>query len=236
MAELANPISGAIVIEKARSPLLDAIVAYANRLTLFGAYYRPYSAMSDVAAVSALLYAWAFASRFAQVSAAALGLVMLTASLVYKVVLEVKAALRKKRSPLVSPGLCHSHHPLFFATVLAPEAADGPCVGIPGDVAAALGLPRAYGMLFRWLLYGKPWPRGVLYPALIFESANHGVGGSGCARNSFCIAGRTGLETLQHGVVDLLAVCFSVCNRPVRARPAHGRYGRFSEAQLACVV
>ena len=47
---------------------------------------------------------------------------MLVALLVYKVVLEVKAELGKTR-PVVSPGLCHGHDPLFFVGMPAPEAA-----------------------------------------------------------------------------------------------------------------
>ena len=100
-------------IEEGRVCFLDAIVAYANRLKLLGVDYRPYWIMSDVATLSALAYAWAFSKRFSSVSGLGLGLAVLVALLVYKLVLEVKAAPQENASSLVSPGLSPRYHPLF---------------------------------------------------------------------------------------------------------------------------
>lgn len=45
-------------------PRLDSIIDRADRLRLFGVRYRPYWIMSDAAAVSAIVYAWAFSVAF----------------------------------------------------------------------------------------------------------------------------------------------------------------------------
>jgi hypothetical protein len=79
---------------------LDAIVARANTLTVFGVLYKPYWIMCDVAASLAFVYAWAFSRRFPNVSGAVLALAILIALLIYKFVLEVKAAQRTLRSRL----------------------------------------------------------------------------------------------------------------------------------------
>jgi hypothetical protein len=76
-------------------PLLDAIVVHANRLTLFRVHYKPYWIMSDAAALSAVVYAWAFSRRFPTVSGLGLAVAVLAALLVYKIVLDAKAALGK---------------------------------------------------------------------------------------------------------------------------------------------
>jgi len=74
---------------------LDATVISANRLTIFGVCYRPYWIMSDLAAASTLIYAWAFSRRFPNVSGLGLGVAVVAALLIYKLVLEIKAVFRK---------------------------------------------------------------------------------------------------------------------------------------------
>jgi len=81
--------------EEGNRPFLDAIVVHANRLTFFGIHYKPYWIMSDAGALSAIAYAWAFSRRFPRVSGIGLAVAVLAALLVYKIVLEGKAALGK---------------------------------------------------------------------------------------------------------------------------------------------
>lgn len=78
-----------------RVQFLDTIVTNANRVNLFGFRYRPYWIMSDIAGLSAFAYAWVFSRRFLAVSGFGLILAILAALLLYKLVLEAKAALGK---------------------------------------------------------------------------------------------------------------------------------------------
>ena len=81
--------------------------------SLFGMRYRPYWIMSDAAALSALAYAWAFSKRFPSVSGVGLGLAVLIALMVYKLVLEVKAALGKPAARSFLQDCLHGHTPMF---------------------------------------------------------------------------------------------------------------------------
>jgi hypothetical protein len=141
-----------LVTEAYASPLLDAIVGRANQLTLFGLRYRPYWIMSDAAAVSALLYAWAFARRFPRVSAVALGSAVLVALLVYKIVLEIKAALGKTAARSFLQDCVMIIIPCFMSVCRLLGQPLDLTLAFLGTLLPLYGCLRSRRMLLGWLL------------------------------------------------------------------------------------
>ncbi len=246
-------------VEAGSSPFLDAIVANANRLTLFRVHYKPYWIMSDAAALAALAYAWIFSRRFPNVSGLGLGLATLIALLVYKVVLEVKKALGKAAARSFLQDCLLVILPSFLVVSLLFKQPLSLAFAFIGTLIPLYGCLARIGCFLGGCCYGKPSNNGVLYSRTIFEAANHG-----CRRYSpspnpgsrvfpIQLVEAAAQATLFALLVTLLwqfpgtagsifwlylslyaAVRFVLdFYRTTSARP---RYWRFSEAQLVCVA
>ena len=238
---------------------LDAVVASADRLRLFGMRYRPYWIMSDAAALSALAYARVFSKRFPSVSGVGLGLAVLIALMVYKFVLEVKAALGKPAARSFLQDCLLVILPCFLFVSFLFKQPLGLTFAFLGTLLPLYGCLARIGCFLGGCCYGKPSAKGVLYPKSVFESTGHG-----CRRYSpspdpairvfpIQLAEAAAQATLFATLATLLwqvpgtarsifwlyLSLYSIVRfvldfyRTTSARP---RYGRFSEAQLVCLA
>jgi phosphatidylglycerol---prolipoprotein diacylglyceryl transferase len=245
--------------EEGRPRLLDAIIDRAHRLRLFGVRYRPYWIMSDVAAVAAIVYAWAFSRRFPSVSGLSLAIAVVNALLAYKLVLELKAILGKTAARSFLQDCLLVIAPCFLLVSFALRQPMNLACAFLGTLMPLYGCLARVGCFLGGCCFGKPCSGGVLYSRAIFETTAHG-----CRRFSpspdpgtrvFPIqlveAAAQGtlfivLATLVWRVpgaagsifwlyLSLYAVVRFVLDffRTTSARP---RYWRFSEAQLVCVA
>jgi phosphatidylglycerol---prolipoprotein diacylglyceryl transferase len=160
--------------EEGNRPFLDAIVIHANRLTLFRVRYKPYWIMSDAAALSALAYAWAFSRRFPSVSGLGLGIAVLVALLIYKIVLEAKAALGKAAARSFLQDCLLVIIPCFLVVSLLFKQPLSLAFAFIGTLLPLYGCLARVGCFLGGCCYGKPSTNGVLYPRTIFESTGHG--------------------------------------------------------------
>ncbi len=237
---------------------LDSIVTRANRVTIFGVRYKPYWIMSDVAMAATLIYAWVFSHRFQNLSGLGLGLAVLAALLIYKLVLEIKAIFRKTAARSFLQDCLMIIIPCFLAVSLILGQPLSLALAFLGTLLPLYGCFARIGCFLGGCCFGKPSRLGVLYPGSIFESTDHG-----CRRFSpspnpsvrvFPIqlvesAAQAGLFAtlvlvlwqtpgaawaLFWVYLSLYAFARFVLDffRTTSARP---RYGRFSEAQLACM-
>jgi phosphatidylglycerol:prolipoprotein diacylglycerol transferase len=237
---------------------LDAIVIHANRLTLFRVHYKPYWIMSDAAALSAVAYAWAFSRRFPTVSGLGLAVAVLAALLVYKIVLDAKAALGKTAARSFLQDCLLFIIPSFLIVSLLFKQPLGLAFAFFGTLMPLYGCLARVGCFLGGCCFGKPSPSGVLYPRTTFESAGHG-----CRRFSASPNPGTRVFPVQLVEAGAQATLFAILAtavwqfpgtagyifwlylsmyavvrfildfyRTTSARPRH--YG-FSEAQLVCV-
>lgn len=242
-----------------KARFLDAVVASADRLRLFGVRYRPYWIMSDVAALSALAYAWVFSKRFPSVSSVGLGLALLITLLVYKLVLEIKAALGKPAARSFLQDCLLVILPCFLFVSFLFKQPLSLTFAFLGTLLPLYGCLARIGCFLGGCCYGKPSTKGVLYPKSVFESTGHG-----CRRYSpspdpairvfpvqlveaaaQAMLFATLVTLLWHvpgtarSVFWLYLSLYSIVRfvldfyRTTSARP---RYGRFSEAQLVCAA
>jgi phosphatidylglycerol---prolipoprotein diacylglyceryl transferase len=248
-----------LVVQDNGSALLDAIVASANRLTLFGVRYRPYWVMSDAAAVLALFYAWAFARRFPHVSGLALGLALVVTLLVYRVVLEIKAALRKTAARSFLQDCVLVIIPCFLLVSHLLRQPLDLTLAFLGTLVPLYGCLARIGCFLGGCCYGRPSSSGVLYPASIFEQASPGCRKYAPSPNPGVRVFPIQLvEAAAQGILFVLlaTLIWKHPNAPAsvfwwylslytgirfvldfcRTTSARPRYGRFSEAQLACLV
>lgn len=238
---------------------LDTIVIHANRVTIFGVQYRPYWIMSDVAMAAALTYAWAFSHRFRNVSGLGLGVAVLAALLVHKIVLEIKAIFRKAAARSFLQDCLMIIIPCFLAMSLVFKQPLSLALAFLGTLLPLYGCLARVGCFLGGCCFGKPSKLGVLYPASIFESIGHG-----CRR--FSPSPNPGIRVFPIQLVEsaaqatlfatLMIVVWQIPGaawaifwvylslyatvrfvldfyRTTSARP---RYGCFSEAQLACIA
>jgi phosphatidylglycerol---prolipoprotein diacylglyceryl transferase len=237
---------------------LDAIVIHANRLTLFRVHYKPYWIMSDAAALSAVAYAWAFSRRFPTVFGLGLAVAVLAALLVYKIVLDAKAALGKTAARSFLQDCLLFIIPSFLIVSLLFKQPLGLAFAFFGTLMPLYGCLARVGCFLGGCCFGKPSPSGVLYPRTTFESAGHG-----CRRFSASPNPGTRVFPVQLVEAGAQATLFAILAtsvwqfpgtagyifwlylsmyavvrfildfyRTTSARPRH--YG-FSEAQLVCV-
>jgi phosphatidylglycerol:prolipoprotein diacylglycerol transferase len=155
-------------------PFLDAIVAHANTLSVFGALYKPYWIMCDAAALLAIVYAWAFSRRFPNVSVAVLVLAVLIALSVYKFVLEAKTALGKPAARSFLQDCLLIIIPCILAVTSLFKQPLGLASAFIGTLMPLYGCLARVGCFLGGCCYGKPSTHGVLYPRTIFESTDHG--------------------------------------------------------------
>ena len=239
--------------------LLDFVVDYANRCSAFGVRYKPYWIMSDVATMSALVFAWAFSVHFTEVSALGLGLGILGALLAHKVVLEAKAALGRVAARSFLQDCLLIIIPTFLAINVVCRQPLNLTLAFVGLLLPLYGGLARIGCFLGGCCYGKPHRYGVLYPWWIFLTPNNG-----CRRYSPspCPQGRVFPIQLVEAVAQLTLLAILTllvwkaphsvpyifplylllyailrfvldCYRTTSARP---RYGRFSEAQLLCAL
>jgi phosphatidylglycerol:prolipoprotein diacylglycerol transferase len=244
--------------QEGNRPFLDAIVVHANRVPLFRARYRPYWIMSDAAALAALAYAWAFSRRFPSVSGLGLGIAILVALLIYKIVLEVKAALGKAAARSFLQDCLLVIIPCFLVVSLLFKQPLGLAFPFIGTLLPLYGCLARVGCFLGGCCYGKPSSNGVLYPRNIFEANDHG-----CRRYSASPDPGTRVFPIQLVEAAAQATLFGILAitlwrfpgtagsifwlylsmyavvrfvldfyRTTSARP---RYWRLSEAQLVCV-
>jgi phosphatidylglycerol---prolipoprotein diacylglyceryl transferase len=238
---------------------LDTIVIHANRVTIFGVRYKPYWIISDVAMAAALIYAWVFSNRFPNVSGLGLGVAVLGALLMYKLVLEIKAIFRKRATRSFLQDCLMIILPSFLVVSLIFRQPISLALAFLGTLIPLYGCVARIACFLGGCCFGKPSEIGVLYPASIFELTDHG-----CRRFSpspnpgtrvFPIqlvesAAQATLFALMVFVLwqipdaawavfwvylSLYAIVRFVLDfyRTTSARP---RYGRFSEAQLTCMA
>jgi hypothetical protein len=136
--------------------------------------YKPYWVMSDAAAVSAFAYAWAFSKRFPSVSGFGLGLAILAALLIYKIVLEAKAALGKGAARSFLQDCLLVIIPCFLVVSLLIKQPLSLALAFLGTLLPLYGCLARVGCFLGGCCYGKPSNNGVLYPRSIFESTGHG--------------------------------------------------------------
>jgi phosphatidylglycerol---prolipoprotein diacylglyceryl transferase len=245
-------------IEESNSSFLDAIVVRANRLSLFRVPYKPYWIMSDAAALSALAYAWVFSRRFPRVSGLGLGLGILVALLIYKIVLEAKAALGKAAARSFLQDCLLVIIPSFLVVSLLFKQPLSLALAFLGTLLPLYGCLARIGCFLGGCCYGKPSTNGVLYPRTIFESTGHR-----CRRYS--TSPDPGIRVFPIQLVEAAAqaTLFGILARTVwqfpstagsifwlylsmyavarfvldfyRTTSARPRYWRLSEAQLICV-
>jgi phosphatidylglycerol:prolipoprotein diacylglycerol transferase len=244
--------------EEGNHPFLDAIVVHANRVTLFRTRYRPYWIMSDAAALATLAYAWAFSRRFPSVSGLGLGIAILVALLIYKIVLEVKAALGKAAARSFLQDCLLVIIPCFLVVSLLFKQPLSLAFAFIGTLLPLYGCLARIGCFLGGCCYGKPSSNGVLYPRNIFEANDHG-----CRRYSASPNPGTRVFPIQLVEAAAQATLFGILAiilwrfpgtagsifwlylsmyavvrfvldfyRITSARP---RYWRLSEAQLVCV-
>ena len=154
--------------------LLDFVVDYLNRCSVFGVRYKPYWIMCDVATLSALAHAWAFSLHFPEVSALGLGLGILGALLAHKVVLEAKVALGRVAARSFLQDCLLIIIPTFIVINVVCRQ---PLVLTLAFVGLLLPLYRGIvriGCFLGGCCYGKPYRYGVLYPRSIFLTRNNG--------------------------------------------------------------
>ena len=244
---------------KGREPLLDVIVGKASRFTFFGLRYRPYWIMSDAAAASALVYAWAFSHRFPAVSGVGLGLAVLAALLAYKVVLEAKAVLGRPAARSFLQDCLLVILPCFLTASLLLKQPLRLAFAFLGTLMPLYGCLARVGCFLGGCCYGKPSTRGVLYPASIFESTGHG-----CRRYSPSPNPGARVFPIQLVEASVQATLFLMLARLVwqlpsaatsifwlylslyaiarfvldfyRTTSARPRYWRLSEAQVVCAA
>jgi len=239
--------------------LLDAAVILANRFTVFGQRYRPYWVMSDAAAASALFYAWLFARHFPQVSGATLGAAVLMALLFYKIVLEVKAALGRTAARSFLQDCVTVIIPCFLLVCRLVKQPLNLALGFLGTLMPLYGCLARVGCFLGGCCYGRPSSRGVLYPASIFELPSD-------SWRKYAPSPNPGVRVFPIQLVEAAAqgVLFALLATLVwkrvcaassafwlylslyasirfvldfyRTTSARPRYGRFSEAQLACLA
>ncbi len=245
-------------MEESNRPFLDAVVVYANRLILFRLHYKPYWILSDVAALSALAYAWAFSRRFPGVSGLDLGLAVVVALLVYKLVLEVKAALGKGASRSFLQDSLLVILPCFLVVSLLFKQPLDLTLAFLGTILPLYGCLARVGCFLGGCCYGKPSTNGVLYPRTIFKSTSQG-----CRRFSASPDPGTRVFPIQLVEAAAQATLFGILATMVwqfpstagsifwlylsiyaglrfvldfyRTTSARPRYWSLSEAQLICV-
>ena len=237
---------------------LDAIVAKANRVNLFGWQYRPYWIMSDVAGLAAFAYALVFSRHFLTVSGTGLILAILVALLVYKFILELKAALGKLAARSFLQDCLLIIIPSFLLVSYLFKQPMGLSLAFLGTLMPLYGCLARIGCFLGGCCYGKPSSTGVLYPKSIFKSNDHG-----CRRYSPSPNPGTRVFPIQLVEAVAQAVLFAILvalmwhvpntaasifwlylslyaivrfvldfYRTTSARP---RYWRLSEAQLVCL-
>jgi phosphatidylglycerol:prolipoprotein diacylglycerol transferase len=237
---------------------LDAIVAKANRVNLFGWQYRPYWIMSDVAGLAAFAYALVFSRHFLTVSGTGLILAILVALLVYKFILELKAALGKPAARSFLQDCLLIIIPSFLLVSYLFKQPIGLSLAFLGTLMPLYGCLARIGCFLGGCCYGKPSSTGVLYPKSIFKSNDHG-----CRR--YAPSPNPGTRVFPIQLVEavaqavlfaiLVALMWHVPNTAAsifwlylslyatvrfvldfrRATSARPRYWRFSEAQLVCL-
>ncbi len=246
-------------VEEGSTPLLDAIVTHANRLTLFRVHYKPYWIMSDAATLAALVYAWVFSRRFPNVSGLGLAVATVMALVVYKLVLEMKKALGKAAARSFLQDCILVIIPSFLAVSLLYKQPLNLAFAFIGTLIPLYGCLARIGCFLGGCCYGKPSSNGILYSRDIFESTNHG-----CRRYSPSPNPGTRVFPIQLVEAAAQAALFGMLvtllwrfpgtagsifwlylsmyavvrfvldfYRTTSARP---RYWRFSEAQLVCVA
>jgi phosphatidylglycerol---prolipoprotein diacylglyceryl transferase len=136
--------------------------------------YKPYWVMSDAAAVSAFAYAWAFSKRFPSVSGFGLGLAILAALLIYKIVLEAKAALGKGAARSFLQDCLLIIIPCFLVVSLLIKQPLSLALAFLGTLLPLYGCLARVGCFLAGCCYGKPSNNGILYSRSIFESTGHG--------------------------------------------------------------
>ena len=244
---------------KALPVFLDTLVVHANRVTVFGIRYKPYWIMSDVAMAAALIYAWAFSHRFHNVSGLGLGLAVLAALLIYKLVLEIKAIFHIAAARSFLQDCLKIIIPCFLIVSLIFRQPLSLAFAFLGTLLPLYGCLARIGCFLGGCCFGKPSRLGVLYLASIFESTDHNCRKFSPSPNPgtrvFPIqliesAAQAALFAALVIVVwqipsaawaifwiylSLYAIVRFVLDfyRTTSARP---RYGRFSEAQLACIA
>lgn len=241
-----------------RVRFLDAIVANADRVNFFGSRYRPYWIMSDLAGLSAFAYAWAFSRRFLAVSGIGLIVAILAALLVYKLVLEAKAALGKPAARSFLQDCLVIIIPCFLLVSVLFKQPMSLTLAFLGTLLPLYGCLARIGCFLGGCCYGKPSRAGVLYPPSIFQSIDHG-----CRRYSPSPNPGTRVFPIQLLEATVQAVLFVTLATLVwhvpnaaasifwlylslyavirfvldfyRTTSARPRCWRFSEAQLVCL-
>ncbi len=246
-------------MKKSAFRFLDAIVSRANRLHLFGVHYKPYWIMSDIGALAAIGYAGAFSRHFASVSGVGLVVAVIAALVVYKLVLEIKAALGKPAARSFLQDCLLVIIPSFMVVSLLFKQPLGLTFAFLGTLLPLYGCLARIGCFLGGCCYGKPSASGVLYPRTIFEQTCQG-------RRRFSPSPNPGVRVFPIQLVEaaIQATLFMILTtllwrapemagaifwinlsvyavvrfvldffRTTSARP---RYWLFSEAQLVCIT
>jgi phosphatidylglycerol---prolipoprotein diacylglyceryl transferase len=237
---------------------LDWLIVVANRAAFLGVVYKPYWILSDVAIVAVIGFAWAFSTRFPQVSCLALCAGALGALLAHKVVREAKAALGLIAARSFLQDCLLIIIPTFIVVSLALAQPLGLVIAFLGLVMPLYGGIVRIGCFLGGCCYGKHWRGGVSYPPALFASHNNGF-------RRYSPGPDPGRRVFPIQLVEAAAqlVLFASLARLLWAEPqasryllplylalyasirfgldfyritsARPRYGRFSEAQLVCL-
>lgn len=151
---------------------LDSIVSSANQITILGFPYKPYSLMSDIATVSAIIFTWIFARQFPALSGVDLTIVLLASLITYKLMREIKAKLHLGGARSFLQDCLTIIIPTYLLTsFLLGQPMNLVLALLAGLMALSGGLHRI-GCFLGGCCYGKPSAFGVRYPDHIFAPAS----------------------------------------------------------------
>lgn len=238
---------------------LDTVVTHANRLTICGVRYKPYWMMCDFAMGASLIYAWVFSHHFRTISGLGLGLAIVVALLIYKLVLELKGGFRKKAARSFLQDCLLVIIPSFLAVTFVFRQPLPLALAFLGTLMPLYGSLARLGCFLGGCCFGKPSELGILYPESIFLSAD-----AGCRR--FSPSPNPGTRVFPIQLVEsaaqatlFVALAIFVWHDPgaaptifwvylstyaivrfildfYRTTSARPRYGPLSEAQVVCVL
>lgn len=237
--------------------LLDRMIRVSHRLNIFGVHYHPYFLLSDIGLASLLVLSYRLSLRFAQ-PGLKLGAIMLTLMFLYEIFVKVRSRLLGIRSRSYLQDLLIFILPTFYLLVAIFHVNKACAFDLLGlSLPLYVGFCRV-GCFLGGCCYGVPSRRGVSYPEEIFERM------PGCRLYSpgrcpgirvvpiqlvesaiqfaiFIVLLRwLWTEDLLRGDVLFLYLIIYAPSRFVldfyRRESARPRWGRFSEAQVLCLL
>ena len=167
------------ITKRTLAAVLDHLINRSNQLSFWGISYKPYWLMSDLATVLALAYAFVFSVHFPSISPVGLIVAIVSALLVYKLVLELKTAFGKSAARSFLQDCLLVIIPSFLIVSLLFKQPMNLILAFLGTLLPLYGCIARIGCFLGGCCYGRPSAVGVQYPDRIFQSPR-----GGCRRYS----------------------------------------------------